>query len=83
MGHRPNGKLVAPEWPQVPEQIDLENPPRTAGAPDLVASALGIARWLEMLAVAWGSLERQRLARRYLRLDDPSPRALPISIKGG
>ncbi|AXK75360.1 MULTISPECIES: hypothetical protein [Mycobacteriaceae] len=79
---RTKSKLVAPEWPQVPEQIDLEHPPRAVGSPDLVASALGIARWLETLALAWGSIERQRLARKYLRLDDPSPRALPISLKG-
>lgn len=73
-------KLIAPTWPRLPNPIDLGNPPRDRNAPDDVAAALGIARWLETVALVWESLEQQRLARKYLRGKETSQRPLPIRL---
>lgn len=73
-------KLIAPKWPWLPPLIDLEDPPYDRNAPGGVAAALGIARWLEALALAWESLEQQRLARRYLRGKETTQRPLPIYV---
>jgi hypothetical protein len=73
-------KLIAPTWPRLPTQIDLANPPRDIRAPTEVAAALGIARWLESVALAWESLEQQRLIRRYLRGKEANQRPFPIVI---
>jgi hypothetical protein len=74
-------KLIAPTWPRLPAVLDLDNPPRDSNAPDDVAVALGIARWLEAVALAWESLEGQRLARKYLRDKATNRRPLPISLQ--
>jgi hypothetical protein len=74
--------LIVPTWPHLPEAIDLRHPPADASAPQGVAVTLGIARWLEAVAFAWESLERQRLARKYMRGNELTPRALPIRIAG-
>ena len=74
-----NSKLIAPRWPRLPNVIDLANPPADTNAPAEVAVALGIARWLESLALVWESLETQRLMRKYLRGDDDDQRPFPIS----
>jgi len=72
--------LTVPAWPNLPETIDLARPPTDKNAPQGVAVSLGIARWLEAVAVAWESLERQRLARKYMRGGELTPRAFPIRI---
>ena len=73
-------KLIAPTWPRLPNPINLADPPRDRNAPDEVAAALGIARWLETVALAWESLEQQRLARRYLKGKEAIQRPLPIRL---
>ena len=73
-------KLIAPTWLRLPDPIDLGDPPRDRNAPDDVAAALGIARWLETVALAWESLEQQRLARTCLRSTETSRRPLPIRL---
>jgi hypothetical protein len=75
-------KLIAATWPHLPAAIDLEHAPADANAPQNVVVTLGIARWLEAVAVAWESLERQRLARKYMRGDDLTQRAFPLRIAG-
>lgn len=73
--------LIAPTWPRLPKPIGLRQPPVDVKVPQNVAATLGIARWLEVLALAWESLERQRLARRYMRGDDLTQRPFPLLFK--
>ncbi|MBB3753672.1 hypothetical protein FHT44_006194 [Mycolicibacterium sp. BK634] len=70
--------LVAPTWPHLAEPLDLASPPLDRIAPSNCAAALGVARWLESVAVAWESLERQRLIRKYMRGDNLTPRSFPL-----
>ncbi|MGY4647679.1 hypothetical protein [Mycobacterium sp. URHB0021] len=72
--------LVSPRWPRLPHDFDVSRPPADADAPAQVAIALGIARWLESVALAWESLEQQRTMRKYLRGDDVEQRAFPIVL---
>jgi hypothetical protein len=58
--------LTAPRWPHVPPAPDLADPPCADSVDRTVAAALGIARLLEQLAIAWSGIESQRLARTYL-----------------
>lgn len=71
-------KLIPPTWPRLPDLIDLASPPIDKNARAEVAVALGIARWLESLALVWESLEAQRLMRKYLRGDDDVERQFPV-----
>jgi hypothetical protein len=79
---RSKSKLITPSWPRIPAVLDLENPPRDSNAPDDVAIALAIARWLEAVALAWESVEQQRMARKHLRGKATNRRPLPISLQG-
>jgi hypothetical protein len=72
--------LIAPTWPRLPKPLDLANPPLDRIAPSNCAAALGVARWLESVAVAWESLERQRLIRRYMRGNAPVQRTFPLQL---
>ena len=72
--------LIAPAWPHLPERLDLADPTRDRIAPSNCAVALGVARWLESVAVAWESLERQRLIRKYMRGDAPAQRDFPLQL---
>jgi hypothetical protein len=74
--------LIAPSWPHLPEVIDLAQPPVDANAPQNVAVTLGIARWVEAVAVAWEGLERQRLARKYMRGNELTQRTFPLQFAG-
>lgn len=74
--------LIAPTWPHLPEPLDLAHPPRDRIAPLNCAAALGVARWLESVALAWESLERQRLIRKYMRGDDLTQRNFPLQLIG-
>lgn len=74
--------LVPPTWPKLPLRIDRDNPPLDRNAPKEVAVALGMARWLESVALSWESLEQQRLIRKYLRGEDEKHRRLPIVEPG-
>jgi DNA polymerase III subunit epsilon len=58
--------LTPPRWPAIPERLDAETAATPAG--DVRTSrALGIARWLHGLFIAWDTIEEQRLARPYMR----------------
>lgn len=70
--------LVDPRWPRLPQDFDLSDPPKDVDGPADVAVALGIARWLESIAVAWESLEQQRLMRKYMHGKDIERRAFPL-----
>ena len=72
--------LVAPTWPPLPKAIDLGQPPVDVKAPQNVAVTLGIARWLEAVALVWESLERQRLIRKYMRDKDQTQRPFPLRL---
>jgi hypothetical protein len=72
--------LIAPTWPHLPKPLDLVHPPQDRMAPPNCAAALGVARWLESVAVAWESLERQRLIRNYMRGNDPIQRNFPLQL---
>jgi hypothetical protein len=74
-------KLVAPTWPRTPKAIDLAYPPVDALAPEKVAPALGIARWLEAMALIWESIEGQRLMRKFMRRDEPDQRPFPLGLR--
>jgi hypothetical protein len=54
-------QLVRPRWPRVPAVAT----PTTAGDP-VASEALGLARWLSDLLVAWGEVEGLRPARPFL-----------------
>lgn len=54
--------------------------PRDPQAPAEVAAALGIAPWLESVALAWESLEQQRLIRKYLRGKETNQRPFPVVL---
>jgi hypothetical protein len=73
--------LIAPTWPHLPKPVDLTHPPQDRIAPPNCAGALGVARWLESVAVAWESLERQRLIRKYMRGNDPTQRHFPLQLR--
>lgn len=75
--------LIAPTWPHLPKPIDLSDPPLDRIAPPNCAAALGVGRWLESVAVAWESLERQRLMRKYMRGNAPGQRSFPLQLKCG
>lgn len=70
--------LVPPTWPKLPQAFAGDKPPVNRTAPTEAAVALGIARWLESVALAWESLEQQRLMRKYFRGDNDGRRRLPI-----
>jgi hypothetical protein len=76
--------LVAPTWPEMPDLLDLDAPPRIEVADqdnDCVPIALGIARWLERLAVAWAAIEGQRVVRAYMvGAEGRSVRPCPITL---
>jgi hypothetical protein len=72
--------LVPPRWPKFPECIDLARPPRDIHAPANVAAALGIARWLESIALAWVFVEQQRLSRKFLHGGCLEQRPFPIRV---
>ncbi|MGB3484162.1 MAG: hypothetical protein WBB07_18350 [Mycobacterium sp.] len=74
--------LVPPVRPRLPQAIDLERPPVEPVAPQETAVALGVARWLESVALAWESVEQQRLSKRYLCVDDDCQRGFPVRIRG-
>lgn len=75
--------LVAPRWPHLPIASDRDHSPRAETTNPAVAVALGVARLLEQLAVAWTAIERQRTARTYLYGDTPgrppTVRELPLA----
>lgn len=72
--------LIEPTWPRLPGRIDPENPPADGGAPERVAVALGIARWLESMALVWESLEVLRESRKYLRGENEGQREFPVAL---
>jgi hypothetical protein len=74
-------KLVVPAWPRTPKAIDLAHPPVDALAPKKVAPALGIARWLEAMALIWESIEGQRLMRKFMRNDELDQRPFPLVLR--
>lgn len=69
--------LVPPTWPKLPQSFEATSP-TDPKAPVHVAVALGIARWLELVALAWESLEQQRLMRKYLRGEEEEQRRFPL-----
>lgn len=76
---RKNGRnLIAPTWPTLPDEVDVEQISAPAG--DARAGrSLAIARWLDDLCAAWDRIEEQRLARSYLRrIGGPIERSLPV-----
>ena len=48
------------------EALDPDAPPLAPGARAEVEVALGLARWLEAMALAWEEIESQRLRRSYM-----------------
>ena len=54
-------QLVRPRWPRIP----ATSTGSIAGDP-VASTALTLARWLSDLLVAWGEVERLRLARSFL-----------------
>ncbi|AQT81184.1 hypothetical protein B1R94_20880 [Mycolicibacterium litorale] len=73
-------RLIEPSWPRPPRPLNLEAPPADASAPAEVAVVLGIARWLEALAMTWEAIEQQRMMRKYLRGKDAGRRRLPVKV---
>ncbi|WP_182348862.1 DUF6218 family protein [Tomitella gaofuii] len=80
--------FVAPRWPQVPAGLDSDAPagPQTAadttGGDDGTGTALALSRRLADLADTWQKVERQRLARQFLRRHGgPAHRALPVVLR--
>jgi hypothetical protein len=68
--------LVLPEVAEPPEKWQPSE-----GAPEAVAVAHAIARWLEQLARVWEAIESQRLARPFLRdFGGAQQRAMPVKI---
>lgn len=74
--------LVPPRWPEIPAHLDLKSPPIVAAAEDDSRVALGIARWVERVALAWAEIERQRIARSYMieAGDDKDVRPCPVVL---
>lgn len=73
----PGRGLTAPSWPILPTPLDPEQE-SPKGAP---LRALVIARWFDRLCGTWEAIERQRLARSYLRqLGGDAMRVLPVAL---
>jgi hypothetical protein len=75
--------LVAPRWPYLPASTNVDHPLPTEATDPLVVVALGAARYLEQLIVAWIAIEGQRTARGYLNESTsgrpPAVRELPLA----
>jgi len=75
--------LVAPDWPRVPEPAQPEELHRSDGD-DGTGAALGLGRWMADFADTWQKVERQRLARRFLREHGgDAHRSLPVVMRDG
>lgn len=73
--------LTAPQWPTMPELLDVETAKALAGD-TRTGRALAIALWFDDLCAVWDVIEEQRLARAYLRsLGGSGARALPVVIQ--
>jgi hypothetical protein len=71
-------QLVRPRWPRIPAEATAIN----AGDP-VESTALTLARWVSDLLVAWGEIERLRLARSFLVTHGGEvPRAYPPGWPG-
>ncbi|GAA4804623.1 DUF6218 family protein [Tomitella cavernea] len=82
--------FVAPGWPQVPAGLDpdasavLQMAADTTGGDDGTGAALALSRRLADLADTWQKVERQRLARQFLRgRGGDAHRALPVALRPG
>ncbi|QDQ96288.1 DUF6218 family protein [Tomitella fengzijianii] len=82
-------KFVPPAWPEVPAGLDPDaqggrpDASHGAGGDDGTATALELGRRLADLADTWQQVERQRLARRFLRkLGGDAHRSLPVVLRG-
>lgn len=76
-------KLVAPEWPSVPDPVRPDGL-RHADGDDRTGVALGLGRWLADFADTWQKVERQRLARKFLREHrGDTHRSLPVVTRDG
>jgi hypothetical protein len=74
--------LVSPDWPAIPDQLDIETACSDAGEPK-ATRALAIARHLGRLALTWQQLETERLTRKHLRIGAAdAPRPLPLNTTG-
>lgn len=72
--------LVAPAWPAIPSELDVETASAQAGDPT-ASRALAIARHLAALCDAWDQIEQQRLARSYMRgHGGDQARPLPLGL---
>jgi hypothetical protein len=69
---------TAPAWPHLPAAVDVEHPPSLVAEP-VVQRALGIASWLTSVCEAWVSIERQRLAHKYM-IDAGGPAQRPMPL---
>lgn len=54
-------QLVRPRWPRI-----LATPTEAVAGDPVASASLTLARWLSELLVAWGDVERLRLARSFL-----------------
>ncbi|BBY50285.1 hypothetical protein MARA_37530 [Mycolicibacterium arabiense] len=81
---QPGKNLIAPKWPTLPETFNLDAPPLAPDTRAEVQVALGVARWLEAMAVAWEEIESQRLRRSYMSGDavgdGSSVRPCPVAL---